>query len=192
MRTCYEIYDMTLQDGTTLYDLLHYLQEQMEGMRYIEEKSTIAYEESEIPSYNEDVPPMVEEKESMVPEESVYYESSYEKILETIRAKGQHIKELILSWFAQNREVHGGKKDVLIEPEPIRWNERFFCMKKRHPVRDNYCIREMAEKKIFSSGKRPFALVRMHPAMRRSCTHRRSAISMPGSYARRESFTLRI
>ena len=36
MRTCYEIYDMTLQDGTTLYDLLHYLQEQMEGMRYIE------------------------------------------------------------------------------------------------------------------------------------------------------------
>ncbi len=66
MRTCYEMYDMTLQDGTTLYDLLHYLQEQMEGMRYIEEKSTIAYEESEIPSYNEDVPPMVEEKERMV------------------------------------------------------------------------------------------------------------------------------
>lgn len=119
MRTCYEMYDMTLQDGTTLYDLLHYLQEQMEGMRYIEEKSTIAYEELEIPSYNEDVPPMVEEKERMVPEESVYYESSYEKILQTIRAKGQHIKELILSWFAQNREVHGGKKDVLIEPEPI-------------------------------------------------------------------------
>ena len=56
MRTCYEIYDMTLQEGTTLYDLLHYLQEQMEGMRYIEEKSTIVYEESEIPSYNEDVP----------------------------------------------------------------------------------------------------------------------------------------
>lgn len=183
---------MTLQDGTTLYDLLHYLQEQMEGMRYIEEKSTIAYEESEIPSYNEDVPPMVEEKESMVPEESVYYESSYEKILETIRAKGQHIKELILSWFAQNREVHGGKKDVLIEPEPIPVERQGLLLEKAASCQGQLLYQEMAEKKIFSSGKRPFALVRMHPAMRRSCTHRRSAISMPGSYARRESFTLRI
>ncbi len=119
MRTCYEMYDMTLQEGTTLYDLLHYLQEKMEGMRYMEENTTVAYEEPEVLVNRDDVATLVEERENMVPEESVYYESSYEKILETIRAKGQHIKELILSWAAQNREVHGGKKDILVEPEPI-------------------------------------------------------------------------
>lgn len=120
MRTCYEMYNMALQEGTTLYDLLCHLQEKMKHLAPQQKKVEVMEDFPEIEKKaDEEVESFKEDKPAENEAEEIYYESSYERLLEQIRQKGQHIKELICSWFSQSKAIHGTKNDVVIEPEPV-------------------------------------------------------------------------
>ena len=121
MRTCYEMYKMALQEVTTLYDLLCHLQEKMKHLAPKQKKVEMMEDFPEIEKkVDEEVESFKEDKPAENEAEEIYYESSYERLLEQIRQKGQHIKELICSWFSQSKAIHGTKNDVVIEPEPMQ------------------------------------------------------------------------
>ena len=86
MRTCYEMYNMALQEGTTLYDLLCHLQEKMKHLAPQQKKVEVMEDFPEIEKKaDEEVESFKEDKPAENEAEEIYYESSYER---TDQAKG--------------------------------------------------------------------------------------------------------
>lgn len=113
MQTCYEMYDMTLQEGATLQELLYLVRLHME-----KEEPAQKY-----PEIEESVPEMPGERiqvtDTWDAEENEEERCcGVEGILQQVRRRGEYLKHLILSWFSAEKEELQKRSDVLIEPEP--------------------------------------------------------------------------
>lgn len=135
MQLCYRLYQMTLQEGTTLYDLHCCIQDAMEqnalsqnGESYRIEREAEGSMIPEEESFTQSTGIQVEEEdkwtetgERMTQEgesQDIYYVSGANRALQEILTLGQKIKEMIQGWLHQIGNQPPRKEDFLIEPEP--------------------------------------------------------------------------
>lgn len=90
---CYELYEMSLQEGNTLYEMRDYLQKKIEP----QESET---EEEEC--YMEEIP-LIEKKEEMEGPEEM--ENKWDSLVQNVKKRGQKIAEIITGWSEEENET---------------------------------------------------------------------------------------
>lgn len=110
MQLCYELYEMTLQEETTLYQLYNRVKE--ESIEVVDESVSVVMEEKmlepQLPSWQEEVSG-----------EDIYCQSRWDEVKDKVIQKGRKIKELIGSW-GKEKETPDTWEDFLIESTPSK------------------------------------------------------------------------
>ncbi|MCR5145607.1 MAG: FHA domain-containing protein [Lachnospiraceae bacterium] len=122
-KLCYTLYEITLDEHSTISDLYEYIRENMIGELHNEliEDDKIVYEREE---------DELQETYNYMEEEELDQDiqSSFDTVsmLEKIRQKGLEIIEMIKGWTKNKNEQIVQKEDLVIDPEPVECNPTVF------------------------------------------------------------------
>ena len=124
MQLCYRLYDRSLCEETTLYELHKMVQSAMES-------SICQIEEAERIEAEEDSEEDVVKQQEIAEDTELYYQDRWEVVLQRIVKKGQQLMEMITGWRKKegDERVH---QDFFIEPEPEVIEKTQLLYQKKH------------------------------------------------------------